>query len=194
MTLFRFYLSVLFVLVFNSISAQITQFETSHNGVFHTPIAYSINTSELYLEDSSIWSINSADAYIVNSWQVNNILVIAPNYEIFSSYDYRIVNQNTYEIVRANLQRGPTYQLRTTLWLKRFDVYQEQLHIGEDREIESVWQICSLDSSTMKEWQRNDTVIVGINDGWYASSSPNILINTRTKNHIRAKCLYQYIP
>lgn len=157
-------------------------FYTSHPGAFHFPVLIG---GTVKLEDGSIWAINSDDSYKTLNWLATDAIVIAPNTRWFSSYKFRLTNQNTMVAVEANLQLFLTPYYHS--------IYNHQIVLIDDLlemiwlEDGSVWSIASADYS--RKWQISDTVIIGINDGKLSSSKPNILINANLLQTARANCI-----
>ena len=46
----------------------------------------------------------------------------------------------------------------------------------------SLWKLSTVESSEYSTWLYNDTIIIGINDGWFMGTYPNLLINVNTNN------------
>lgn len=152
---------------------------TSHNGAYHSPVGISIYGGSIELEDGSIWNAYPGDIYKVQNWLPTDIVVITPNHSWFSSYSYKLTNQNTGEGVAANLTLGPIYDSLYTHWIIAIDYYYNNVYLEDG----SVWTMSAFDSGVVGQWMVNDTVIIGINNGWLSSSRPNILINVNMLNH-----------
>jgi hypothetical protein len=159
---------------------------TTHTGALHQPMALWDFGSTVELEDGSLWSISSSDSYKTLNWLTTDIVIVTPNHEWFSIYNYCLVNQNTGVTVRANLSKylDPYFHTSYNYRIIAIDDILQQVWLSDG----SVWSIVFGDYST--RWQLNDTVIIGINDGWLSSSRPNILINANILHHVRANCIY----
>jgi hypothetical protein len=149
-------------------------YTTSHLGAYHhairiAPIDNSFEES-VELEDGSIWTINPWDVNKTANWLDTDVLVISPNHTWFSSYPFRITNQNTGKSIQVNLTLGPIYNGPSTHWIVDID-YLNGFVFLEDH---TVWEMSPFD---IEQWVINDTVIIGINDAWFSFSQPNILIN-----------------
>lgn len=152
---------------------------TMHPGAYHNPVSISIFGDTLEIEDGSIWAISSSDAYTTLNWFSTDLIVITPNHSWFSAYNFRLTNQNTGESVAANLYLGPFYNSPYTRWIASIDHYSHTVYLNDG----SAWSMSSFDASIVNKWFINDTVIIGVNDGWLYSTSPNILINVNMLNY-----------
>jgi len=111
-------------------------------------------------------------------------LVITPNHAWFSVYDYVITNQNTGVAVQVNLVVGPLYNAVYRHYIVAIDYVLDHVVLDDG----SVWTMT--DFTVMNQWVPGDTVIVGVNDGWFSSSYPNILINVNTLSYARGICVF----
>lgn len=151
---------------------------TTHPGAYHN--AYSISIyGAISLEDGSLWVVPPSDVYITLSWLPSDLLVITPNHSWFSAYNFKITNQNTGEAVLANLNLGPLYNGLYTRWIVAIDYYYNSVYLNDG----SVWNMSSFDSDVVSKWLVNDTMIIGVNDGFFSYSNPNILINVNMLNY-----------
>ncbi|MFQ5728950.1 MAG: hypothetical protein ACE5GN_01145 [Waddliaceae bacterium] len=162
-----------------------TIYYTTHEGAFHHPLAVSLLGDTVELEDGSIWAVSSGDRYKTLDWMTGDVIIIKPNHCWLSSYDYRLVNINTDASVKVNLSLGPIYNGVFTHWVIAIDYCHREIRLEDG----SVWKISSFDNSVMQKWLPNDTVIIGINDGWFSGSNPNILINVNMNNYAIGNCL-----
>lgn len=169
-----------------SLSAMASVYYTTHQGAFHQPMAVSFFGDYVTLEDGSEWAVNPGDTYKTLNWLTSDIILIMPNYTWFSSFNYKFINQATGVSVEVNL--------RTYINPLLHSVYNHRVVAIDDilqmiwLEDGSAWSISSSDYS--EKWQINDTVIIGLNDGWQSSSKPNILINANLLHYVRANCVY----
>lgn len=158
---------------------------TTHKGAFHNPISVSLLGDAVELEDGSIWSVCSSDRYKTLDWMTGDLIVITLNHGLFSSYDYHLSNLNTGAKIRVNLALGPIYNGVYTHWIIAIDYVWKEICLEDG----SVWKISSLDGSVLNKWLPNDTVIMGINDGWFSGSNPNMLINVNMNNIVIGRCV-----
>ena len=159
---------------------------TTHPGAFHNPLVISFLGDSIELEDGSVWTISSSDAFKTLYWLTSDLLVITPNHDWFSSYLYRITNQSTGVSVKCNLSLIPVYNGLYTHWISAINYYTQEIALEDG----SIWQISGLDSSVFSKWIVNDTVIIGVNDAFLAGSKENILINAETLSYVRAHCAF----
>lgn len=152
---------------------------TTHPGAYHSPVGISLFGDSIELEDGSIWSIRSIDTYIVRGWLPTDVIVITPNHSWFSSYNYKITNQNTGEYVSGDMFLGPVYTSPYTRWIAAIDYYNDIIYLDDG----SIWEMSLFDSGIIDEWLIDDPVIIGVNDGWLSSTRPNILINVNMLNY-----------
>lgn len=167
-------------------SVNATTYYTTHEGAFHNPIAVSLLGDAVELEDGSIWAVCSSHRYKTLDWMTGDVIIIVPNHDWFSVYDYRLVNLNTGANIKVNLSLGPIYNGIFTHWILAIDYIHREICLEDG----SVWKMSSLDSSVVNQWLPNDTIIIGINDGWFSGSNPNIMINVNMNNYSIGKCIY----
>lgn len=163
-----------------------SMFYTSHPGAFHTISAVSLSGDTLELEDGSIWSIYSGDQYNTVIWLPRDVVVITPNNGWFSSYDFKLTNQNTGSSALTNLKLGPFYDSAMSHWIVAID-YDYNIVYLEDG---SAWNMSYFDCGTVRKWLPDDTVIIGINDSWFSYSNPNVLINVNMLNYAAGMASY----
>lgn len=161
-------------------------FFSSHTGAFHNPLVVSGFGDTVQLEDGSIWSVSASDAYKTLNWMTSDLIVITPNHEWFSSHLFRMTNQNTGVSIKVNMTLGPIYNGLYTHWIVSINYYTDEIVLEDG----SIWQVTGFDSSTFSKWLPNDTVVIGVNDGFLSTSKPNILINVNTLTYVRAKCVW----
>lgn len=161
----------------NSLKSMTSIHHTSHPGAYHNAVG--INAyGHIEMEDGSIWTVHPGDAYITLSWLPTDLIVVTPNHSWFSPYQFKITNQNTAQAVLTNMQLGPIYNGLYTKWIVGIDYYYNVVYLNDG----SAWNMSSLDSGTIGKWLVNDTVVIGVNDGFLASMNPNILINVNMLN------------
>ncbi|EFB42636.1 MULTISPECIES: hypothetical protein [Parachlamydia] len=161
-----------------------TGYYTTHQGVYQRPylVAYDGGSVELY--DGSIWTVCSYDRYKTLNWLTSDSIIVTPNSNFFSIYDYCLVNLNTNVTVQVNLFAGPLYNGIYTYYITGIDYVNDLVYLNDG----SSWGISVFDSSTSAKWFLNDTVILGVNND-PLSIRPNILINVNMLNYVRATCL-----
>lgn len=153
-------------------------YSTSHNGAFQT--LYSVSAfGDIELIDGSIWKVAPSDVYTVLTWYASDLLIITPNDSWFSAYQFKITNQATGQAVQTNLYLGPLYNGIYTHWIIAIDYMWDRVYLEDG----SVWSMSPFDSSIVSQWKVNDTVIIGVNDGFFSTTRPNILINVNMLNY-----------
>lgn len=171
---------------------------TTHPGVFHFSVGFAGNT--IGMEDGSWWKIYSSEMYLTKTWLTtansltpDSVIVEPnPNWPKYSSYRYFLTNQQTAQSVRSNLHLAPFYNGAYTRFIysytyivDAFGYLYVQLCLNDG----SVWNMLSNDYPITSLWKVNDTVILGCNNGPYASIAPNILINVNTNNYGAGACI-----
>lgn len=159
---------------------------TTHSGAFHSPVAVSALGDTVEFEDGSIWTVAGSDTYKTLNWLTSDLLVVTANHSWFSNYMFCITNQDTGVSVKANLFLGPIYNGVFTHWIVAINYFTQEICLEDG----SIWKLSGFDSSIYNKWMLNDTIIIGVNDGFLSSSKPNILINVNTLTYSRAKCTF----
>lgn len=162
-----------------------TVYFTTHEGAWHHPVSVSLIGDTLEIEDGSIWGVYSGDMHKTLNWLTGDLIIITPNHEWFSIYDYKVINLNTGAVVRVNLKLGPFYNGVYTHWIVGIDYYRREVLLEDG----SLWSVSNWDQSIVNKWILNDTVIIGINDGFLSGSNPNIMINVNVLNYAIGRCL-----
>lgn len=164
-------------------------YETSHPGAYHRPryIPYFGETVELM--DESIWEVAPYDREKVKSWFGEDLFIMI-NHDWFSNYDYCILNLSTRDKVRVNLISGPFYQGIYTHWVVSFNDFTHEIMLENG----SIWQVSMMDFEELRNWGLENTVIIGVYDGFASGYSPNILINVNRNQigrpaYVRARCV-----
>lgn len=140
------------------------------------------NNFSIEIEDGSHWEVSSSDAFILRRWRRNDPLVITPNYNWLSSYDYYITNKTDGSYVKANLYVGPIDHGPYSHWIVNIDYFGGHVYL----ENQMVWCVNPQDIYVLRDWVINDHVILGVYDSWF-SSYDHILINVNMDDHIRVK-------
>jgi hypothetical protein len=158
---------------------------TTHAGSLHWPVAVGILGEKIELEDGSVWAISAGDCYKTLNWLSTDMIVITPNHAWFSSYAYRLNNQNTGASVEVNLSLylNPVFHTVYNHVIVLMDDLLQMIWLEDG----SCWSISAWDYTT--KWMVGDTVIIGINDGILSSSRPNILINANLLQYVRCNCI-----
>ena len=157
---------------------------TSHFGAYHNPHYITPFGDAVVMEDDSKWAVCSSDRNKTLNWYTNDRLIITPNHDWFSSFDYRINNVTTGQTIRSNLVEAPSYNGLFTHWIVAIDYAHKKVCLEDG----SIWSVSMWDGSELNRMALEDTIIIGTNDSWFKSSRPNILINVDTMEFIKARC------
>lgn len=157
---------------------------TSHYGAYHSVVSisdsFSLLEGSVELEDGSIWAIWYEDIYKTSNWLATDLIVISRNKALFSSYDFKITNQNTGASILANLYMGPFYDSLYRRWVAAIDDYNNLVYLDDG----SVWSMSTFDFSIIYEWSVGDTVIIGVSDSIF---NPNFLLNVDLMTYASGK-------
>ncbi|MBS4168824.1 hypothetical protein PARA125_001471 [Parachlamydia sp. AcF125] len=157
---------------------------TTHQGVYRHPYVVSFDGGEVELNDGSIWLVCSSDRYKTLNWLTSDRIIVTPNSNFFSSYDYSLVNLDTNVIVPVNLFAGPLYRGIYTYFISDIDYVNSIVYLNDG----SSWKVCWLDSFIFDKWLINDTLILGVNNDPLCVH-PNILLNVNRIEDAGATCL-----
>lgn len=166
-----------------SLTSKLYTYYTTHAGALHWAISVTPFGDSVQLEDGSIWSVSSWDRYKTLNWLSSDTILVAQSSNYFSIYGYKLINVNTGAEVEVNLTLGPIYNSVYTYYIVGIDYFWNEVMLNDG----TVWKFF-WDDSVMKKWLINDTVIIGINDGAFSGSEPNILINVSMLNYARCVC------
>lgn len=158
---------------------------TTHEGALHNAIIVGAIGERVELEDGSIWNVRGSDHFKALSWFSTDLIFVAPNHELFSSYAFKMHNVNTGDALAVNLSLflNPIFHSVFNHIVVDVSPILQMVWLEDG----SVWSITGWDD--LSRWAIGDTVIVGINDGWLSSSNPNILINCDLLYYVRGNCL-----
>lgn len=145
------------------------------------------NGSLIEIEDGSGFSCDVAEGQKVHHWNWKSPITITQNRSWFSSYKYRIFDQNTGESIPVNLTQGPLENTSdfTNTYLTCVSVINRSrsaLALTNKMELD----VCPQDIATFSRWHEGNAIIIGVNSGWYSAYSL-LLINVDKNNFIRAK-------
>ena len=157
---------------------------TSHFGAYHFALYITPLGDIVRLEDGSEWAVRFSDRNKTLDWYTSDRIVITSNHDWFSSYDFKLNNENTGESIRVNLVTAPWYNGIHTHWIVAIDYLHKQICLEDG----SVWSISIWDDAELSRMALEDTIIIGTNDSWFQSTKPNILINVDTMEYVKARC------
>lgn len=158
----------------------------AYPGIFYNPYSVSYMGDYVVLHDGSGWTVSSSDSYKTLNWLTSDLVVITPNHSWLSAYMFKMTNQNTGVSVKCNLTVGPIYNGIYTHWIVGINYFTQDVYLENG----TVWNVSGFDASIFSKWMVNDTIILGVNDGYFSISKPYILINVNTLTHVRANSAY----
>jgi hypothetical protein len=141
-----------------------------------------LNGYTLDMEDGTRWDIHPSDTFRLNSWRLNDPIVISPNYSWCSSGDFYITNQNTNTAVRADLVVSPIAFGPYSHWIVSIDYTNGHVYLENG----TTWCMSEGDFFVYRNWAVNDHIIMGYNDSFF-SPYDRILINFNMDSYVRAK-------
>lgn len=143
------------------------------------------------IEDQSVWLIAPHSRHISQKWQKNDELTIYPNVDLFSNEIFSFYIRNHSQsgtAVSAALQLGPAKECDHTTWIDRVDVNEGVVVLTSGNKASSYWDIDEQDRDRFLNWETDQGIIIGNNDGlfsWWYSSCPHVLINVNCGEWIR---------
>lgn len=193
-----FYLFLSFFLVNSylfSIQEEITssqEYEISFFGEVkeeheHEIIRVSNLLDVIQIEDQSKWTVRPEDRWKLRHWLPEHTVIITQNpkwcWNCGRFYPYKMVNCYDSTEIQVEMQRGPNYDHPKSRWI--VGINQKKGLVMLNGEKSSKWEVESYDVNTLKDWEINDTIIVGVNKSWFTQST-NILINVECGQFVRA--------
>lgn len=162
-----------------------TNYVTTHEGALHRPVSVSLFGDFVELEDGSIFTVRPEDRMYTLDWLITDTILILPG-STWAYYDYELVNTNTGVVVQVDLTVGPIYNGIYTHWIVGIDYYNHRICLEDG----SLWDVLFWDRGKVDSWLVGDTVLIGVNDGWFNGSRPNILINVNLNQDIKCDCIF----
>lgn len=160
---------------------------SSHSGAYHHPVDVSFLGDTVDFEDGSRWIVNPDDRFLTFKWFTGDTLIVVPNHALFSSYNFKIVNLNTNDVIRVNLVFKPIKNSIYTYWIAAIDRVNDVVLLNDG----TLWTIWWNDAYWLsRNWLDYDTVIIGINDDLISGSYGNFLFNVDANNTVRAQCQF----
>lgn len=142
--------------------------------------AKGIDGSIIELQDGAQFEIVDADREEVMEWKTNSPLMISPNPYWFSSSDFFITNRHTGTYVGANYTVGPVFEHHFTNRIFHIDPFEGEIILVDGRNNYTCWRLDPHDIKHIQNWEKGETVIIGVYDNWYSrfvSNAKFILIS-----------------
>lgn len=159
----------------------------------HAVLSVGIYGEMVEIEDGSTFTVASGSRWTVQGWRAGDYVHLLPNHGylfglIHSSYAYCLYNESTGESVEVNLTLGPYQFAETSWWISAIDDYNGIVWLMDG----TVLKVDASDRYLIQQWEPNDHIIMGYNDGWHSGSYPNIILNVATVDHVRVHVVGAY--
>ena len=151
----------------------------SYAGSHHWVTGVSLLGDYVYTEDGAGYTISSLDAWETTYWLTTDRIIITADTGL-SYYNYYICNLTRGTKVLAHMTEGPYYLGAHTRWITSKGVFGFWLNDGY------YCDVSSFDYDLMDLYAVNDTIVVGVNDGFLSLFNPFILINVELDMYIRS--------
>ena len=142
-------------------------------------------------EDGAEWVFDKNDNYIMHTWRSGDAIVISPKGRWLwgSNYAYIMTNKTLGTSVDVNLFLGPIAFGSYSTWIIGIDQNNGQVYLLNGQGERTIWEISNVDLYLFKDWEVNDTLIIGQNDSWlwWFSSYNHILVNVNMNHFVRAR-------
>lgn len=154
-------------------------------------LAYFPQENIVKTKDGSEWIFDKTEAHIVFNWRQDDHIIVSPKGRWFwgSNYSYVLTNKDRGTSIDVNLFLGPVAYGERSNWIIGINHNNNQIFLIDGLGKRTTWEISSIDRGLFKEWEINDTLIIGQNDSWYwwLSSYNHILINVNMNHYVRAR-------
>ncbi len=142
-------------------------------------------------EDGAEWIYDNSDSYIQRTWRPGDTIVISPKGRWLwgSNYSYVMTNKDLGTAIDVNLFLGPIAFGNYSTWIVGIDYNLGQIYLLNGQGERTVWEISNVDLYLFKDWEVNDTLIMGLNDSWFwwLSSYNHIVVNVNMNHTVRAR-------
>lgn len=135
------------------------------------------------LDDHSFWEIAPQDEEKLFSWYPQDAILIIPVLSWKYPYDYRLLNQTNGSFVHANLKKVPRKLNKKCHKVIGLDLSLGLIYLDDH----SCLRINPEDSLMTKQWELNDRILIGGNTSEDWLEFPNLLINVRRMDDVRAQ-------
>lgn len=141
-----------------------------HPHSYHYPERHKKNL--IQLNDSSIWYILEEDRHVIKDWKKSHELFIKPAYSCFwpeflMTYNYVLQNLTENAVVAVYLNQIENHALS----IETIDIVTHSILLND----KTVWKID--EQSNISDWKIEQRILVGVNNRWYVTEYPQILIN-----------------
>jgi len=141
--------------------------------------------STIELEDLSLWEVASQDTEKLFSWYPNDPVVIIPIRSWKYPYDYRLLNQNNLSSIHVSLKAVPLKANKKCYRLRGMDLGSGILYLTHH----SFFLVNTQDAAILEGWELNDPILIGGNTSYDWQEFPNLLLNVRRMDDVRAERL-----
>lgn len=142
------------------------------------------------LEDGSTFAVSSSHQYQVNYWPIGSLIYVLPNHGYFfglvrSTYDLCLYNATTNETIEVDLILGPYLYGDLSEWIINIDNLTGWIWLRDGHIVE----VHPNDRYLLWNWEPQEHVIVGTNDGSGYDAYPNIIVNVASVTYVRVRFL-----
>jgi len=134
---------------------------------------------------------------VMEEWDYYDHLTFSPNPYPLGGSEFYVTNLTRGGFVHANYWAGPKFNNLYTMTIHHVDPHYGDIYLIDSQKLladrtVSRWAVESKDWEYLKNWQKGETVLVGMNSNWFAklfSSCPFILVsyeNFQFVKYIRA--------
>lgn len=141
-----------------------------HINSFNHLYGFNDDGSQVEMLDGSKWNI-VIGRYKVVHWAQSNEIFIKPAYFWYTSTKYVLYNRTLNQTVEADLCSCPYSDSLYTYKITYIDHFNKLIILSDN----TVWQMGL--SANFKSWQIGDRILIGVNNYWRTTASPQILIN-----------------
>lgn len=156
---------------------------TTHPAIYQRYLDHNDAARTVTLSKGTCWVVRPKDVSKLRNWMpLQDDVVIAPLSQMFNAYHFRLINVVTQQELQANLAPEQT-AAAGALAVDWVDGAKLLLSDG------TLWDIAYADRGALRRWRPGDAVLIGINDGWYCLTSPNIVVHLPSNTFIRGCCI-----
>lgn len=141
-----------------------------HINSFNHIYGFNDDGSKIEMFDGSKWKVQ-VGRYKVLHWAQDNEIFIKPAYFWYTSTKYILYNRTLDQVIEADLSSCPRSDSSYTYKITYIDSFNKLIILSDN----TVWQMGL--SANFKSWQIGDRILIGVNNHWRTTTSPQILIN-----------------